>query len=88
MFRNTNRIHFATTASADVIRNYLAWDVIENRESVFREALELQIEFQISFWDASILAAALTSGAEELWSEDFQHERSYRGIRAINPFVI
>jgi predicted nucleic acid-binding protein len=72
--------------SADVVRNYLSWDVVENRESVFCDALTLQSEFQLSFWDASILAAALASGAEELWSEDFQSGRVYRGILAVNPF--
>ncbi|HUF60790.1 MAG TPA: PIN domain-containing protein [Verrucomicrobiales bacterium] len=72
--------------SADVVRNYLAWDVVENRESVFRDALELQTQCQISFWDASILAAAIASGAEELWSEDFQNGRVYRGVRVVNPF--
>ena len=72
--------------SADVVRNYLAWDVIENRESLFRSALAFQIELRLSFWDASILAAAVTSSVEELWSEDFQHDRLYHGVRAVNPF--
>lgn len=72
--------------SADVVRNYLAWDVIENRESIFRDALALQIEFQLSFWDAGILAAAMAGGAGELWSEDFQHGRIYRDVRVVNPF--
>ena len=59
---------------------------IENRESVFRDALDCQLEFQLSFWDASILAAAIAGGAGELWSEDFQDGRSYRGVRVVNPF--
>ena len=58
--------------SAEVVRNYLEWDLIENRESIFRDALDWQIEFQLSFWDASILAAAIAAGADELWSEDFR----------------
>ncbi len=64
----------------------LSWDVVENRESVFRDALELQVEFWLSSWGASILAAALASGAEELWSEDFQSGRAYRGVLVVNPF--
>ncbi len=37
-------------------------------------------------WDALILAAARTSGAAELLTEDFNHGQDYGGIRAINPF--
>jgi predicted nucleic acid-binding protein len=72
--------------STDLVRNYLVWDVIENRESVFRAALAIQLEHQLSFWDASILAAAIAGGVDELWSEDFQHGRSYHGVRIVNPF--
>jgi predicted nucleic acid-binding protein len=77
----------AAKTSASLVRNYLAWDVIENREPLFLEALAFQTEFMISFWDANILAAAVASGAQELWSEDFQAGRAYHGVRVINPFA-
>ena len=73
--------------SAQILCNYLEWDLIENRVAVFRDALDCQIEFQISFWDASILAAAIAAGASELWSEDFQNGRIYRGVKIVNPFA-
>lgn len=72
--------------SAEVVRHYLEWNVVENRVSLFREALELQQSLKLSFWDANILAAAIASGAEELWSEDFQEGRDYGGVRVVNPF--
>ena len=74
--------------SAEVVRNYLEWDLVENRESLFRTALDFQVEFQLSFWDAGILAAAVAAGAEELWSEDFQTGRTYHGVRVVNPFEV
>ncbi len=73
--------------SAETVGEFLLWNVIENRKGIFWEALSLQKTFQLSFWDASILAAAKASGAEELWSEDFQHGCDYRGIVARNPFL-
>lgn len=73
--------------SIATVSEFLVWNVIENRKSLFREALLLQKEFQLSFWDASILAAAKAAGAAELWSEDFQHGRDYAGVRAWNPFL-
>jgi predicted nucleic acid-binding protein len=32
------------------------------------------------------LAAARTSGASEIFTEDFNHGQDYGGIRAFNPF--
>ena len=73
--------------SAAIVEDYLRWNVVENRIALLREALVVQGEFGLSFWDASIVAAALASGAEELWSEDFQAGRIYRGLRVVNPFA-
>ncbi|MDD5201437.1 MAG: hypothetical protein PHC88_16725 [Terrimicrobiaceae bacterium] len=61
--------------------------MIDNGADIFQQALKLQMQNQLSFWDASVLSAALASGAAELWSEDFQHERNYGGIVAKNPFL-
>ena len=73
--------------SSETVRPFLLWNVVENRKSQFLDALLLQKTFQLSFWDASILAAAKSAGASELWSEDFQNGHNYDGIRAINPFI-
>lgn len=73
--------------SAEIAREYLHWNVVENRQGIFQEALTLQGSQQLSFWDASILAAAKASGATELWSEDFQHGRDYEGVVVRNPFL-
>lgn len=42
---------------------------------------------QHSFWDALIIEAALSAGAERLLSEDLQHGRTVDGIRIENPFL-
>ena len=53
----------------------------------FKRGLELQTRWQLSLWDAMILAAAHQSGATELISEDFGHHQNYDTVRAINPFL-
>lgn len=42
--------------------------------------------WQLSLWDAMILAAAQASGARELITEDLNHSQDYGGVRAITPF--
>jgi len=63
-----------------------AWPVVDNTLLLLKLALGEQLRWQISRWDAMILAAARSCGAEELISEDFNHGQDYDGIRAVNPF--
>ncbi len=78
--------HSPTEATA-LIGDFSLWPVIDNSLSLFRLGLSLQARWQLSLWDAMILAAAQTSGAHELLSEDFNHGQDYGGIRVVNPFL-
>ena len=50
-------------------------------------AIELHRLTPLSFWDALIVHAARVSGANVLYSEDFQHDAIHGGVRVINPFL-
>ena len=52
-----------------------------------RRAVELKTLFQLSFWDASILAAAENAGCRHLFSEDLNTGQAFGTIRVINPFI-
>lgn len=45
-----------------------------------------RLHTSISHWDAMILAAARTSGARELLTEDLHHGQDYDGGRIVNSF--
>lgn len=49
-------------------------------------AVSLAREHGLSFYDALIVAAALESGCDTLFSEDMQHGRSIGGLTIVNPF--
>jgi predicted nucleic acid-binding protein len=51
------------------------------------EAVALRRRFQVSHWDATILAAARELGCHTLYSEDLSHGQDYDGVRVVNPFV-
>ena len=72
--------------AATLIADFSLWPVIDNTLPVFRLGLSLQARWQLSLWDAMILAAAQTSGARELLNEDLNHGQDYDGVRATNPF--
>ena len=69
-----------------LIADFSHWPVIDNTLAIFRLGLSLQLRWQLSHWDAMILAAAQASGARELLTEDLNHGQDYGGVRAVNPF--
>lgn len=77
----------AAEDSIQTVQAFLHWNVVENRKGLFLEALDVQQRHQLSFWDASIVAAAKAARALELWSEDFQDGRDYDGVLVRNPFL-
>jgi predicted nucleic acid-binding protein len=50
-------------------------------------AVSLRRRFQVSHWDATIIAAALQLGCKTLYSEDLNHGQNYDGVQVINPFL-
>jgi len=50
-------------------------------------AMDLQERYQISFWDALILAAAQSSGADVVFTEDLNDGQHYGGVLVRNPFL-
>jgi predicted nucleic acid-binding protein len=72
-------------ATREIITDYLTWHVVVNGGESILEALDLEARFQICFWDALVVQAAHTSGAEVLYSEDLSDGQTYGAVRVINP---
>ena len=70
----------------DIVKDYLSWEVVVNTGESVLEALDIQQRHGISFWDALVLQAAESSGAEVLYSEDLSNGQSYGSVRVVNPF--
>jgi len=50
------------------------------------KAVGLAKRFQISFYDANIVATAILGGADTLFSEDLQNGMSMDSLTVVNPF--
>ena len=46
----------------------------------------LRRRYQVSHWDATIIAAAQQLGCDTLYSEDLNHGQIYDNVRIVNPF--
>ena len=53
---------------------------------LYRQALEIQKDTGLGFYDSLIIAAADDAGCKILYSEDFQSGQKIRGLTIQNPF--
>ena len=61
--------------------------VLYPNEAVVRTALRGAAAYRLSSYDAHLWAYAEHYGLSELYSEDFEHNRLYGSVRAVDPFV-
>ena len=72
----------------ELIVDFRSWRVVVNDEHSILDAIELEERFRISFWDALIVQAAITSGADVLYSEDLNAGQTYGTVTVVNPFTV
>ena len=62
------------------------FNVLYPSEALLRLAFRGAAAYQLAWFDAHLWAYAEHYGLSELISEDFQHDRLYGTVRAVNPF--
>ncbi|HUC28502.1 MAG TPA: PIN domain-containing protein [Candidatus Acidoferrum sp.] len=70
-----------------LIQDYLTWEIVINTAESVLHALEFQVRYSLSFWDALVVQAAERSGAAILYSEDLAAGQHYGDIEVVNPLV-
>ncbi len=75
----------AEMARADV-RSLLAWRPVAADGSLMERAWTIEDRFELSFWDALIVAAAERAQCDHLLTEDLQDGQEFHGVRVVNPF--
>lgn len=61
--------------------------VLYPNEAIVRDAIRGCAAYGLSWFDAHLWAYAEHYGLAEILSEDFQHDRLYGTVRAVNPFL-
>jgi predicted nucleic acid-binding protein len=83
------RARFAEDQINQLIESFYAvCGVVGLDRPVLLAASQLRQRYSLSFWDSMIVSAALSVGAQVLYSEDLQHNLSIGGqLRVLNPFA-
>jgi predicted nucleic acid-binding protein len=68
------------------IRDLLTWQPVKVDAALFELSWKLQGRFQLSFWDALVVAAAKSTSCRYLLTEDLQAGQDLDGVLVVNPF--
>lgn len=68
------------------VRDLFAWEPLAIDEPVLETAWGLQERYSLSFWNALIVAAAVTLECGYLLTEDLSHGQVLDGVRVVSPF--
>lgn len=71
----------------ETVRILLSYPLVLLGPPHILHAIEIEERYQISFWDALILAAAESGGAEVLFTEDLNDGQRYGPVLVRNPFL-
>jgi predicted nucleic acid-binding protein len=80
------RFRLAATDAAVLVETWFTFPTLDVSPALFRAAVDFQQRYQLSYWDASILAAAKQMGCHIVYSEDLNDGQNYDGVTVVNPF--
>ena len=69
------------------VRDLLAWRPVSVDSAILDHAWKIQDRYQLSFWDALIVAAAQSVSCRYLLTEDLQAGQDLDGLLIVNPFL-
>jgi predicted nucleic acid-binding protein len=69
------------------VRDLLAWNPVTADAALFERGWKIQDRYQLSYWDALIVAAAGAAACRYLLTEDLQSGQRLEHIEVVNPFI-
>lgn len=61
--------------------------VVYPNTELFQYAIDISSRYDFSFYDSLIIASAIESSADILYSEDLQHNQKIQSLKIVNPFL-
>lgn len=80
------RLAISSEQAETIIGLLLARPYVVTDAALFARARKLCGRYQLRYWDAGIIAAAIQLRAPILYSEDLSDGQEYDGVKVINPF--
>lgn len=75
--RQSRADHLSHEEALAFIRTWKRFSIVDVTLSLFDEAVKVKMRYQLSYWDAAIIAAARQAGCAEVLSEDMNAGQDY-----------
>ncbi len=82
-----NKLKIKAALAVERLRFFARFEVVAATPQLVIAATDLHRLHSLSYWDAMILQAAISSGCHTLYSEDMNHGEIINGVKIINPFL-
>jgi predicted nucleic acid-binding protein len=69
-----------------IITDLGRWRIHSPAVEDIQGAVDIQMRYGISFWDAMIVRSATRLSCQTLWSEDLNAGQRYENVLVVNPF--
>jgi predicted nucleic acid-binding protein len=83
----SSKLRLPSRVLKDAVNKFLALPLICIGAAEILDAIQIEERYEISFWDALILAAAESGGAEVVYTEDLNDGQRYGSVLVRNPFL-
>ena len=83
----TKKLKVPVEDAREEIQRLAGFHVVEISSLIVLQAIEIQEEYQLSYWDSLIIAAAEFASCDIVWSEDLNDGQCYGSVTVRNPFA-
>ena len=82
----TRKLGVEPLRAKDIIHSFRHMEIVTIDSDDINRAIEGNILWQVSFWDALIIVAAQKARCGTLYSEDLNHGQVFDSLQVCNPF--
>ncbi len=83
----TRKLNIIPEIAKSIITSLDALETVTITSAIILDAIDTQLRWNLSFWDALILQTAKVSNCTILYTEDLNHEQLYGNVQVFNPFL-
>ena len=84
---STRKLKLEPLDAKAILQLYSEWETAVITPEDIQKAVDGNILWQVSFWDALILVAAAKLKCNCIYTEDLNHGQIINGVKIVNPFL-
>ena len=82
----TTRLKVDPVLAKGIMNRFNNMEVVTVTTDLISQAADINIQSEVSFWDALVVAAAASANCERLLSEDMNDGQTICGVKVSNPY--